>query len=183
MFFYFSYVFNDGAKLKVTVRKQVFIKATLFLNSGRIIYLGIVASLINLLSDLVLKVVCSTLYVNVGIIFNFCIYFSLNIYSYLFILSFFSVLYIVIELEYSLVLDTLYIYFFNFKLYPAHSRVGRGNLVLWHSVPLFLPNSGGIACWVAQLNAALCLDTSWRNGNINLSKYFISSSGDRTHNQ
>ena len=52
-----------------------------------------------------------------------------------------------------------------------------------HSVAHFLPNSGGIACWVAELNAALNLDTKRRNGNINLSKYFISSSGGRTHNQ
>ena len=35
---------------------------------------------------------------------------------------------------------------------------------------------------MAELNAALNLDTRG-NGNINLSKYFISSSGDRTHNQ
>ena len=41
-----------------------------------------------------------------------------------------------------------------------------------------------IACWVAELNAALYLDTTERaNENINVSKYFISSSGDRTHNQ
>ena len=33
----------------------------------------------------------------------------------------------------------------SFTLYPAHSRVGRGNLVLRHSVPHFLPNSGDIA--------------------------------------
>ena len=32
-----------------------------------------------------------------------------------------------------------------FTLYPAHSRVGRGNLVLRHSVLHFLTNSGGIA--------------------------------------
>ena len=34
----------------------------------------------------------------------------------------------------------------SFTLYPAHSKVGRENLVLRHSVPHFLPNSGGIAC-------------------------------------
>ena len=67
----------------------------------------------------------------------------------------------------------------SFTLYPAHNIVGRGNLVLRHTVPHFLQNSGGIACWVAELNAALWM----KNGNINLSKYFISSSGDRTHNQ
>ena len=31
---------------------------------------------------------------------------------------------------------------------------GRGNLVLIHSFPHFPPNSGGITCWVAELNAA-----------------------------
>ena len=36
---------------------------------------------------------------------------------------------------------------------------------------------------MAELNAALVLDTRARNGNINLSKYFISFSEDRTHNQ
>ena len=35
---------------------------------------------------------------------------------------------------------------YSFTLYPAHSRVGRRNLVLRHSVPHILPNSGGIAC-------------------------------------
>ena len=44
-------------------------------------------------------------------------------------------------------------------MYPAHSGGGRGDLVLRHSVPHFLTNSGGIACRVAELNAALCLDT------------------------
>ena len=38
----------------------------------------------------------------------------------------------------------------NFTLYPAHSRVGRGNLVLSHSVPHFLPNSGGIAWQIGK---------------------------------
>ena len=47
----------------------------------------------------------------------------------------------------------------SFTLYPAHSRVGRGNLVLRDSVPHFLPNSGAIACCVVELNAALSLDT------------------------
>ena len=71
----------------------------------------------------------------------------------------------------------------SFTLYPAHCSVGRENLVLRHSVPHFLPNSGDIVWWVAKLNVALNLDTRARNGNINVSKYFISSSGDRTHNQ
>ena len=66
-------------------------------------------------------------------------------------------------------------------LYIAHSRVGRENLVSTQSVPHFPPNSGGITCCVAKLNAALCLDTF--NENINLNKHFIFSSWDRTHNQ
>ena len=45
--------------------------------------------------------------------------------------------------------------FFSFTLYLAHSRVGRGTLVLGHSVLHFPPISGDIACWVAELNAAL----------------------------
>ena len=47
----------------------------------------------------------------------------------------------------------------SFTLYPAHSRVGRWNLVLRLSVLHFPPNSGDIACWVAEFNAALVLDT------------------------
>ena len=69
--------------------------------------------------------------------------------------------------------------YIGFTLGPAHGRLGRGNLVLRPSVPHFLPNSGGIACWVAELNAALYLDTRAKKCN----KYFISLSGDRTHNQ
>ena len=44
-------------------------------------------------------------------------------------------------------------------MYPPQSRVARGNLVLRHAVPHFPPNSRGIACCVAELHAALCLDT------------------------
>ena len=58
------------------------------------------------------------------------------------------------------------------SLYLAGSSVSRGNLVLIHSVHHFPLNSGGIVCWVA---------VPYRN--INLYKYFISSSGDQTHNQ
>ena len=46
------------------------------------------------------------------------------------------------------------IFFYTFTLYPAHSNVGRGNLVLRHFVPHLLPNSGGIACRVTELNTA-----------------------------
>ena len=38
--------------------------------------------------------------------------------------------------------------FISFTLYSVYSKVGRGNLVLRHYVPHFLPNT------------ALCLDTS-----------------------
>ena len=47
----------------------------------------------------------------------------------------------------------------SFTLYPAHRRIGRGNLVLRHFVTHLLPDSRGIACWVSELNASLCLDT------------------------
>ena len=49
-------------------------------------------------------------------------------------------------------------FFFIFTLYPAPSRVSRGNLVLKHFVPhseFTPPNSEDIACCVAELNAAL----------------------------
>ena len=68
--------------------------------------------------------------------------------------------------------------FISFTLHLAHSMVGRGNLVLRHSVPHFLPDSGGVACWVAGHSTP-----ERRNGNINLSKYFISSSEERINNQ
>ena len=42
-------------------------------------------------------------------------------------------------------------------LYSTHSKVGKENLVLRHSIPHFLPNSGGIACWAIKLNATLRL--------------------------
>ena len=48
---------------------------------------------------------------------------------------------------------------FNFTLYPLHSKVDRANLVLRHFVPHFTPNFLDIGCWVAELNAALCVDT------------------------
>ena len=47
--------------------------------------------------------------------------------------------------------SSIYSIFFSFTLYPANSRVGWGNLVLRHSVPHFLPNSRGIAYWVAEI--------------------------------
>ena len=69
----------------------------------------------------------------------------------------------------------------SFTLYPAH-RVGRGNLVLRHSVPHFPPNSGGIDCWWKSM-PRFSSTPERRNGNINVNKYFIFSSGNRTHNQ
>ena len=42
---------------------------------------------------------------------------------------------------------------------PAPSSVDKGNLVLGHIATHFLLNSGGIGCWVAELNVVLCLDT------------------------
>ena len=44
-------------------------------------------------------------------------------------------------------------------MYPAYSRVGRGNLVLRHSIPHFPTIFLGIVCWVEELNAALYLYT------------------------
>ena len=69
-----------------------------------------------------------------------------------------------------------------FTLYPAHSTVGRGNLVLRYSVPHFPPSSGDIACW-RNLTLRFALTPERRNENINENKYLISSSGDRPYNQ
>ena len=55
------------------------------------------------------------------------------------------------------------VFFFRFTLYPAYSKVGKGNLVLRHSALHFLPNSGGIAC-VAKLNTEL--STFWTQLNM-----------------
>ena len=71
-----------------------------------------------------------------------------------------------------------------FTLYPAQSRVGRGNLVLWHSVPHFsrqILEALHVKCRYSTPRFASTPER--RNGNININKYFISSSGDRTHNQ
>ena len=45
-------------------------------------------------------------------------------------------------------------YYISFRvtLYPAYSWLGRGNLVLRHSVLHFPPNFKDIARWVAELN-------------------------------
>ena len=43
----------------------------------------------------------------------------------------------------------------SFTLYHAYSRVGKGKVVLRHSINHFPPNFQGISCWVAELNAGL----------------------------
>ena len=71
-------------------------------------------------------------------------------------------------------------------VYQLHfvSRTQQGRqkepVVLRHSFPHFPPDFGGIACWVAALNAALSLVTRAKKWIL---KYFISSSGDRTHDR
>ena len=45
----------------------------------------------------------------------------------------------------------------NFLRIFSHSRVGRGNLVLTHSIPHFSPSFRYIVYSVAELNATLCL--------------------------
>ena len=47
-----------------------------------------------------------------------------------------------------------------FQLHALY-KIGGENLVFRHFAAHFPPNSGGIDCWVAELNAALCLDT-WK---------------------
>ena len=55
----------------------------------------------------------------------------------------------------------------SFTLYPSYSRV------LKHSIPHFPLSSGSIACWVAELNAALCLDTRARKRRKYKCKYIF----------
>ena len=96
-----------------------------------------------------------------------------------FLLIFFSSPYYILLIIYA---NDIFKTFISFTLYPAHSRVGRGNLVLRHSIPPFLPNFGGIACWVAQLNAALCLDTrtkKWKDNIISFSRTGIEPTTSR----
>ena len=57
------------------------------------------------------------------------------------------------------------LYYKSFMLYPADSRVGRGNLVLRHSTPHFLPNSGGFE-WQNSM-PRFASTPERRNGNIN----------------
>ena len=84
--------------------------------------------------------------------------------------------------SYSETLNTIFLFFFPvdilwFKLnqlYLEHSRVGTGNLVLRHSVLHFSPPNS---------TPRFVSTPERRNENISLNKYFISSSGHRTHNQ
>ena len=71
----------------------------------------------------------------------------------------------------------------SFTLYPAHSRVGRGNPVKHTPFPTFCRILEVLRVKWQNLMQRFILTPEQRNGNINLSKYFISSGGDRTHNQ
>ena len=69
-------------------------------------------------------------------------------------------------------------FFILSRLFPL-SRVGRGTLMLRHSVSLFPLNFQDIVCWVAELHSAFCLSKRIYESNLNT---IISSIGDRTHN-
>ena len=74
----------------------------------------------------------------------------------------------------------------GFTLYPAHSRVGRENLVLRQSVPHSLTFRWVLEALRVEWRISTPLFAStpeWRNENINVNKYFISTSGYRFHNQ
>ena len=58
----------------------------------------------------------------------------------------------------------------SLTLYPAHSRVGRGNLVLRHPVQHILRNSGGIAYIYDKIYYKIKLMLKWE---INEKKYII----------
>lgn len=55
-----------------------------------------------------------------------------------------------------------YNFSYNFTLYLAYSREGRGNLVSKHCVHHFTTNFRDIACLVPKLNSTLCLFTKTR---------------------
>ena len=63
-----------------------------------------------------------------------------------------------------------------FMLYPAHSKIGRRNLVLRHSIRHWRH------CILSGRNLFASIPER-RNANINFNKYFISSGGDRSHIQ
>ena len=60
--------------------------------------------------------------------------------------------------------------------------MGRENTVLRHSIPHFLPNSGGIAVEWGRSTPLIASRLERKNENLNLNKYFISLSGNRTNN-
>ena len=75
------------------------------------------------------------------------------------------------------------IYFYFKKIKPSAAISRAHHMVGWRNF-YFPSNSGGIACSVAEINAALVTTTQERgNENINLNKYFISSIEDRVHHQ
>ena len=84
-------------------------------------------------------------------------------------------------LQINITINIIIFFFFSVTLYWAHNRISRGNLVLRHSVPNFPLNSGGIYCVLCGgiQHRALPRHQNEENGNI---KYFIFSSGNRTHN-
>ena len=97
------------------------------------------------------------------------------LFVYFFIIKFFQLLF-------KFYIDKkifLHKYHFFHQLHVV-SRTQLGRLLLRHSVSHIPPYSESIACWMAELNAVLCLRS---NRNINLNKYFIFSSRDRTHKQ
>ena len=67
-------------------------------------------------------------------------------------------------------------------MYTAHSSLGKGNVLLRHSVPNFSPNSRGTQCLVSGGTQRRVLPGYQRERDENI-KYLISSSGDRAHNQ
>ena len=54
------------------------------------------------------------------------------------------------------IITKLKLFFRNFTLYTAYSRIDRGNLVLRHSVLHFHIVKFDIACFVAELNVVFC---------------------------
>ena len=65
-----------------------------------------------------------------------------------------------------------------FTLYSAHSIVGRGNLELKQFFLQFSPNLEALRVEWRNPTPDFASTPQRRNGNINLNKYFISSSGD-----
>ena len=79
--------------------------------------------------------------------------------------------------------NNIYVYKSSYIKFHAVSRthgVGRG-LVLRHSVPHCPPISGGFRVEFGTQRALP--GHQRRNEKLNVNEYFISSSGDRTHNQ